>query len=68
MKPDEPVFKLIQIQNLMRNDFSLLHHDDYLEDNVELTTFTPQDDILIKTLDRIMIFDLHGNQLKVNID
>ena len=52
----------------MRNDFSLLHHDDYLEDNVELTTFTPQDDILIKTLDRIMIFDLHGNQLKVNID
>ena len=41
MKPDEPVFKLMQIQNLMRYDFSLLHHDDYLEDNVEFTTFTP---------------------------
>jgi hypothetical protein len=33
-----------------------------------LTTFTPQDDILVKLNDRFLAFDRHGNQLAVEIE
>jgi hypothetical protein len=39
-----------------------------MKDNVELSTFTPDDDIILKLKDRLLAFDKHGNQLEVQID
>lgn len=68
MKPDEPIYQVVQVPLLMQNNITLFHHDDYHKDNVELSTFTPQDDILIKLSDRLLLFDKHGNLLKSRLD
>ncbi len=43
----------------------MLHKDDFIVDKVELTTFTPWNDVLIKVKSGIfMFFDMHANKLK----
>jgi len=43
----------------------VLHKDDFIVDKVELTTFTPWNDVLIKVKSGIfMFFDIHANKLK----
>lgn len=61
MKPDEPVYSIMQVPLLMTNSLNVLHEDDFLKDNVDISTFTPDDDILLKLEDRFMVFDTHGN-------
>jgi hypothetical protein len=54
----------------MTNQMSLLHRDDFCRENVEISTFTPENDIILKLKDKFLAFNLHGNQLiiKVNDD
>ena len=68
MKPDEPIYRVVQVPLLMQKSLSLLHSDDYVKDNVELSTFTPESDILLKLNQKFLMFDKHGNQLKVAMD
>ena len=67
MKPDKPIYRIVEVPLLMQNHTSLLHADDYLKENVEISTFTHQNDVLLKLRDRFLAFDIHGNQLKVQI-
>jgi len=57
LKPDEPVYQFVQVPLLTNNSLSLLHQDDFLRDKVELSTFTPADDILLKLRNSFLIFD-----------
>ena len=68
MKADENVYHIMQVPNIIHNSFNLLHSDDYLKDNVEVSTFTPQDDILLKLKNSFLAFDIHGNQIQVKIN
>jgi len=61
MKPDEPIYNMVEVPLLTKNTFNFLHADDYLKENVELSTFTPNDDIVLKLKDRFLAFDKHGN-------
>lgn len=67
MKADENVYHIMQVPNIIHNSFNLLHSDNYLKDNVEMSTFTPQDDILLKLKESFLAFDIHGNQIQVKI-
>ena len=50
----------------MENTFSLLHDDEFRRKMVEFSTFTPEDDIILKIKDdyskihTFVAFDLHG--------
>jgi hypothetical protein len=33
-----------------------------------MSTFTPQNDIILKLKDRFLAFDQHGNQLTINVN
>jgi hypothetical protein len=69
MKPDAPIYQVVQVPLLTQNSLTLLHYDDYHKDNVELSTFTPQDDIVLKLREKgFLVFDRHGNQLKARLD
>lgn len=57
LKPDEPVYQFVQVPLLTNNSLSLLHQDDFLRDKVELSTFTADDDILLKLRNSFLIFD-----------
>ena len=52
----------------MTNQISLIHRDDFSRDNVEISSFTPENDIILKLHDKFLAFDLHGNQLSVKVD
>ncbi len=47
---------------------SLLHRDDFYRENVEISTFTPENDIILKLQDKFLAFDQHGNLLTVKVD
>jgi hypothetical protein len=47
---------------------SLLHRDDFFRENVEISTFTPENDIILKLQDKFLAFDQHGKQLTVKVD
>ena len=47
---------------------SLLHRDDFFRENVEISTFTPQNDVILKLNNKFLAFDLHGNQLPLQVD
>jgi hypothetical protein len=51
---------------------NLIHHDDYLYENVKFSSFTVIDDILIlmggKTKQKLFIFDAYGKPLVLNIN
>jgi hypothetical protein len=42
---------------LMANQMSLLHRDDFYRENVEISTFTPDNDIILKLQDKFLAFD-----------
>lgn len=67
MKPDESTFKIVQVPIPMTNTFDLLHRDDFYREKVEISTFTPDNDIFLKLSDRFLAFDRHGNQIKVKM-
>jgi hypothetical protein len=52
----------------MTNQMSLLHRDDFFKENVEISTFTPQNDVILKLKNKFLAFDLHGNQLPLKVD
>ena len=52
----------------MTNQMSLLHRDDFFRNNVEISTFTPENDIILKMQDKFLAFDQHGNQITVKVD
>jgi hypothetical protein len=52
----------------MTNQMSLLHRDEFFRKNVEISTFTPENDIILKLQDKFLAFDQHGNQLTVKVD
>jgi hypothetical protein len=52
----------------MSNQMSLLHRDDFYRENVEISTFTPDNDIILKLQDKFLAFDKHGNQLTIKVD
>ena len=52
----------------MTNQISLIHRDDFSRDNVEISSFTPENDIILKLHDKFLAFDLHGNQLSIKVD
>jgi hypothetical protein len=52
----------------MTNKMNLLHRDDFSTENVEISTFTPENDIILKLQDKFLAFDQHGNQLSVIVD
>lgn len=41
----------------MTNQMSLLHRDDFYRDHVEISTFTPENDIILKLKDKFLAFD-----------
>jgi hypothetical protein len=67
MKPDEATFKIVQVPIPMTNSFDLVHRDDFYREKVEISTFTPDNDIILKLSDRFLCFDRHGNQIKVKM-
>jgi hypothetical protein len=52
----------------MTNQMTLLHRDDFFRENVEISTFTPQNDIILKLKHKFLAFDQHGKQLTVKVD
>jgi|LauGreDrversion4_2_1035121.scaffolds.fasta_scaffold35308_2 hypothetical protein len=49
---------------LTQNTFSVVHKDDFILNQVELTTFTPWNDILIKLKSfSFLFFNIHGQRL-----
>ena len=61
MKPDESTYKIVEVPLLMSNQLSLLHRDDFYREQVEASTFTPENDIFLKIKDKFLAFDQHGN-------
>lgn len=51
---------------------NLIHHDDYLYDNVKFSSFTVIDDIMIlmggKSKQNLFVFDSYGKPLDLNIN
>jgi hypothetical protein len=68
MKPEEWTYKIVQVPLLMTNQMSLLHRDDFFRENVEISTFTPENDIILKLQDKFLAFDQHGKLLTVKVD
>jgi hypothetical protein len=54
------------------NYINLIHHDDYLYENVKFSSFTFRDDIMIlmggKTKQKLYFYDPYGKELHPDID
>ena len=48
MKPNESTYKIVEVPLLMSNQLSVLHRDDFYREKVEISTFTPDNDIFLK--------------------
>lgn len=67
LKPDQPIMHVIQVPFMTESTLPLLHRDDFLTEQVELSSFTPQNDIFLKLKSGFLLFDQHGKQLPLDI-